>query len=182
MKIPRSSLYSSIFGLTMAVIMALITSSVLAEMPQITNGRINQPPPGASVAAGYFTITNPGDSDLVITGASSKTIGRVEVHLSYVKDDVAFMRKQNEVVIEAGQTLSFEHGSFHLMLMEISTPLEAGQVIDVVLDTSSGPIPVKLPVASPGLKNRQQGNEKMAPMLHHNAEGGAMDHGNMKSN
>ena len=131
-----------------AIVMSLSFASAFAEMPQITDAQINLPPPGVTVAAGYFTISNPGKTDLIITSASSDTqaVGKIEIHLSSINNDVMIMRKQDEVIVKAGQSLNFEHGGYHLMLMGISTPLKSGQSIDVQLATSAGSISLLLPV------------------------------------
>jgi|GEM_PF-2731170 len=83
----------------------LLPSIALAELPVISDARIVQPPPGTPVAGGFFTVTNPGDEDLVLTSVSSEDIAKVELHLSAVIDDVATMKEQDEIVIPAGQTL-----------------------------------------------------------------------------
>lgn len=133
--------------------LCIASGRVLAELPQVSNARIVQPPPGARVAAGYFTITNTTDDALVITGASSRSVGKVELHLSFIENDVARMEQQASITVPAGESLEFRQGSYHLMMMGLSEPLISGTTVNVTLDTSAGSLPVQLPVISPDASN-----------------------------
>lgn len=83
---------------------------------------INQPVPGARMAAGYLTLTNYSDQPVVITGASSPDFGKVEIHETRIEDGISRMAALESVTIDAGQAVRFEPGGKHLMLMRpIST-------------------------------------------------------------
>lgn len=141
MNILKKAIFASIISIG-------INSSLLAELPQISDARVMQPPPGANVAAAYFTISNPGAEPLDITDAQSDIAKRVEVHLSFVENDVAKMQKQASVTIDAGQSLEFKHGSYHVMFMGLHQDLIAGESLDLVLTTSAGDISVNVPIIS----------------------------------
>lgn len=132
------------------LVLPFASTTVLAELPQVSDAHIVQPPPGAPVAGGYLTIANTSDDDLILTGASSEDVARIEVHLSRIVDDVATMEHQERLVVPAGSTLEFTHGSYHLMLMGLVSPLAPGDEIKIILESSAGPIPVLLPVVAPG--------------------------------
>lgn len=125
-----------------------ISVSVLAELPQISDARVVQPPPGAKVAAAYFTISNPSAEPLAIIDADSDIAKQVEVHLSFVENDVAKMEKQESVIVAAGESLEFKHGSYHVMFMGLNQNLVAGESLDLVLNTSAGDIQVSVPIIS----------------------------------
>lgn len=125
-----------------------ISASVLAHMPQIQDARVVQPPPGANVAAAYFTINNHGAEDLILTDAEGDIADQVELHLSFVENDVAKMEKQESIVIPPGQSLEFKHGSYHVMFMGLKQDLVAGESLDIVLNTSAGDIDVTIPIIS----------------------------------
>ena len=150
-----------------------------AELPAISEARIIQPPPGAKVAAGYFTIANPTDKELVITGATSDQVSTIELHLSSVVDDVARMQKQEELIIPAGQSLELKHGSYHLMMMGLVEPLTAGNELDIVMDTSAGPLIVTLPVITPdAAMSMDKMNHDSMDMKHEGHNMDAMDSSN----
>jgi len=133
--------------LSAIVVFGLFASSAaLAELPQISDARVVQPPPGSKVAAAYFTIQNPGSEPLEITDAASDVAKQVEVHLSFVENDVAKMEKQESVTVDAGSSLEFKHGSYHVMFMGLHEPLQAGNSLDLVLNTSAGDLQVSVPI------------------------------------
>lgn len=141
---------------------ALLTlGTAHAELPVIKDARIIQPPPGSKVAAAYFTISNTADEPLIITGASSEVIPMVEVHLSFVENDVAKMEEQESVTVEAGDSLEFKHGSYHIMLMGLKESLSAGSDIPVVLETSAGSIDISVPVITPDAADSMKAHKTM---------------------
>ena len=129
-------------------IMVGMSSVALAELPQISDARVVQPPPGANVAAAYFTIRNTASEPLQITDADSDVAEKVEVHLSSVENDVAKMEKQDSVTVEAGDSLDFKHGSYHVMFMGLNEELTAGNSLDLTLNTSAGDIDISVPIIS----------------------------------
>ena len=130
------------------IIMVGMTSVALAELPQISDARVVQPPPGSDVAAAYFTIRNTASEPLQITGVKSDIAKNVEVHLSFVENDVAKMEEQDSVTVEAGDSLDFKHGSYHVMFMGLNEELTAGNSFDLTLNTSAGDIDISVPIIS----------------------------------
>lgn len=121
----------------------------LAELPQISDAHIIQPPPGAKVAAAFFALNNQSEKALSITNVRSEGVTKSELHLSRVVDDVARMEKQDSIVIAPGASLEFKHGSYHVMLMGLEAPLEAGNSLSLVLETNAGPLSVDVPIITP---------------------------------
>lgn len=159
----------------LVVTMLIVPFAVQAEMPQIGEARIDLPPPGAPVAAGYFILVNPDDAALVITGASSARADKVEIHLTTIVDEVARMAHQEQLVVDPGATLTLEHGSYHLMFTGLSTPFEAGEEIAVTLDTSAGPIDIVLPVGS-GIAGKDHSTMKQNDTNHEEMNSENMQH------
>jgi len=143
-------------------------------------------PPGAKVTAGYFKLMNKSAEDLTITGAYSPTISKIEIHLSTIKDDVASMVKQESLIIKAGDSLEFKHGSYHLMLMELSEPLKENDSVDVILITSAGEMLIEMPVKKSVSGKSEHDHGSMAKEDHatmKEGEHGSMakeEHGSMK--
>ena len=149
----------------------LATTLAHAQAPEISSARIVQPPPGAKVAAAYFTVENTSETPLVITGASSSAAKKVEIHLSEVINDVATMTRQESITIEAGSSLDFKHGSYHLMLMGLNAPLSPGTMLTFEIDTSAGVLPIMIPVITP---------DEASSMQSHSMNHDTMDHGSME--
>lgn len=120
------------------------------DYPLIVDPVVNATPPGAKVTAGYFTLINETDKKITITDVVSPTITKVEMHLSKIKDGVASMEKQESISIEPQGQLVFEHGSYHLMLMELTKPLKENDQVDIILTTSVGEMLIEMPVKKLG--------------------------------
>ncbi len=48
------------------------------------------------------------------------------------------MQEVGEIALPAGETVSLEPGGFHVMLLEIASPLELGQKFDLTLTFENG--------------------------------------------
>jgi copper(I)-binding protein len=70
------------------------------------------------MAAGYLRIGNHSGSDIRITRVSSPEYGAVEMHETVVEDGIARMRAIPVLEIANGETVVFERGGKHLMLMQ----------------------------------------------------------------
>ena len=133
----------------LAICGALVSNLAFAELPQVSNARVIQPPPSANVAAAYFDLTNPSDQSLEISGVVSDAADRAELHLSKVENDVAKMVKQDQITLDAGESLAFEQGSYHVMLMGLNEELIAGSSLQITLQTSAGELVITVPVITP---------------------------------
>lgn len=91
---------------------------------------------GEGMTGVFGTLTNPGGTDLVITGAESTAAGMVELH--EVTADGVMQKIQGDVVIPAGGTLELMPGGNHIMLMQMPAPLLAGEDIEVALTFDDG--------------------------------------------
>jgi hypothetical protein len=99
---------------------------------------VREAPPNAEMLAGYFSIMNMSKHNKIIVGASSPQFKNVGLHRSINEGDMAKMVAEKEVEIHAGQTVKFEPGSYHLMLMHPAKRLKAGDTVELTLKFSSG--------------------------------------------
>jgi copper(I)-binding protein len=99
---------------------------------------VREAPPNAKMLAGYFSIMNMSKQDRILIGASSPQFKKVELHRSIMEGGMAKMVAQKKVEIPAGQTVKFEPGSYHLMLMHPVKPLKAGDTVELTLKFSNG--------------------------------------------
>ena len=79
---------------------------------------VTAPGAGMPMAAGYLRIGNRSGSDIRITRVSSPDYGAVEMHETVIEDGVARMRAIPALEIADGETVVFERGGRHLMLMQ----------------------------------------------------------------
>lgn len=95
---------------------------------EITQPWSRATPKGAAVAGGYMSIANKGSTSDRLIGGSSTVAGRFEVHEMSMDQGVMKMRElKNGLEIKPGETMELKPGSYHVMLLDLKRPLEAGQ-------------------------------------------------------
>lgn len=106
--------------------------------PTISDAWVRPVPPAARMTAGYLRVSNPGPGPLVIVGAESPLFGSIEMHGTDMDDGIARMRQHDTVTVEPGDTVSFEPGGLHLMLMQPINGIPASGEVDLVLLLADG--------------------------------------------
>ena len=87
-----------------------------------------------TVAAGYVTIVNTGETDERLIGVRAAGVAKAEVHRTTTGEGgVMRMRPVAVLEIPAGGNLAFEGGGDHLMLTGIATPLKEDEEILLTL-------------------------------------------------
>jgi copper(I)-binding protein len=89
--------------------------------------------PMQDVGAAYFTVTNDGDAEDRLVGATAEIADRTEIHETVIEDGQAEMLPIEAVVIPAGETMAFEPGGYHVMLFDLTETLTVGETISLVL-------------------------------------------------
>jgi len=124
-------------GLCLWCGLSLLTPAVFAAQAcgalQVANAWVRVVP-GAPVAAGYFDLSNAGDTAMTIVALSSPQFGRVHMHESLTGDDgMATMQPVASVTVPAGQSLAFAPGGYHLMMFEPEQELAPGDKVTLQL-------------------------------------------------
>ncbi|MEW9797440.1 copper chaperone PCu(A)C [Alteromonas sp. CYL-A6] len=122
--------------------------------------------PMAPTGAAYFSLTNSGSKPVTLRDVSiSDTVaGEAQIHTTIMKNDMMRMvRITDGLTIESGATLSFEPGSYHIMLMGLKNGLEAGAAFELTLIFDDGTrLPVTVNVTAIGTEQ-----EKSEHQHHH---------------
>lgn len=130
-------------------------------------------PPKARVAGGYMKITNNGSQMDRLVGGAAAFSKRVEIHEMSMENDVMRMRPLPDgLEIAPGATVELKPGSYHMMFMSISEPMQQGAKHTVTLRfEKAGEIDLEIAVESmnAGAKGGMNHGEKM-------------DHSNHKTN
>ncbi|WP_298499033.1 copper chaperone PCu(A)C [uncultured Maritimibacter sp.] len=116
--------------------------------------------PNAPVAGGFMTITNAGDSDDRLIGASSAVAGRMEIHEMAMDGDVMRMRELADgLVLPAGETVTLKPGGYHVMFMDLARPLVEGETVDVTLTfEKAGDVTLPLAIGAPNAEGHGNGH------------------------
>jgi len=138
-----------------SVCSVVLSSGVFAQNAkvgslQIDNAYTRATAPGQQVAGGFMKIENKGAADQLIS-ASSPAAGEVQLHEMAMEGNVMKMRQLKDIPVPAGGAVELKPGGLHLMLMNIKTPLAAGETIPVKLKfAKAGEVEVKFPVNAMG--------------------------------
>ena len=84
------------------------------------------------MTAVYGTITNKTDKEIVFVGGETEIAGLVEVHeMAMIDGQMKMQQIEGGLVIPAGQSAVLEPGGNHLMLMQLTGDVLAGDSISV---------------------------------------------------
>ena len=109
-------------------------------------------PKGAQVAGGFMRITNTGAAPDKLLGGSFPLSKRFEVHEMSVIDGMMKMRPvEGGLAIPPGATVELKPGSYHVMMIDLTQPVEQGAPIKGVLKfEKAGEVSVDYAVAKIG--------------------------------
>jgi periplasmic copper chaperone A len=115
-------------------------SASTASAPHVVveDAWIPQPPPGAEVAAAYFTVRNPGPTSVVLTDVESSVADAAMLHESRERNGQAEMRPVERLTIAPGQRIVLMPGGLHIMLHGLHHPLAVGDRVPLTLRFAGG--------------------------------------------
>jgi periplasmic copper chaperone A len=111
-------------------------------------------PGGAKVGGGYLTIANTGSAPDRLVAVSGDVAGKIDVHEMATTNGVMTMRPvEGGLTIEPGKTVTLAPGGYHLMMMDLKSPLKQGDKVPLTLEfEKAGKVAVTLDVAGVGAK------------------------------
>jgi len=86
---------------------------------------------GQSATGAFMTLTAPDGARLI--GASSPVAGVVEVHEMVMEGSVMKMRAVPAIDLPPGRSVELKPGGYHVMLMDLKRPLQAGERVPLEL-------------------------------------------------
>jgi copper(I)-binding protein len=88
----------------------------------------------SSVSAAYMTLANAGGVGVRLVAAASPVAGVVEIHETQMNGDVMQMRPvEGGIPVLPGEVTQLAPGGLHIMLMQLTEPLEVGQAVWLTL-------------------------------------------------
>lgn len=93
----------------------------------------------SGMTAVFGKLTNTGSQEVVVNSATSDAAGKVEVHEVVDKDGVMVMQpKPGGLVIATGASAALAPGADHIMLMDLTGPIKAGDPVIITLQCADG--------------------------------------------
>ncbi|KLT72548.1 hypothetical protein PL75_07525 [Neisseria arctica] len=109
---------------------------------------------GMSMGGVFMDIENDGKTDDVLTGGSTPVAEKVEIHTHVNDNGVMRMREvEGGLALPKGGEVKLKPGGYHVMLMGLKAPLQAGQKFPLTLNFKNAKsqtvtVEVKNPAAS----------------------------------
>ena len=102
-------------------------SAPAGELITIEDAWVKSADDGMSAAFG--TLVNSGDDDVTVVSVTSDASPMLELHETVENESGEMVMREIEggFVISAGSDLALEPGADHIMLMDLSAPLQAGR-------------------------------------------------------
>lgn len=104
-----------------------------AEKIKITNAWVSEAPPMAKSMAAYMEIKNMTDKSVMLRSITSNNFERSMIHKTEIQNGMAKMSPVSHLVIKPNETIRFEPGKYHLMLVNPQKVLKAGDKVDLTL-------------------------------------------------
>lgn len=136
----------------LGLIFTLSAGAAMAELAykvgqlKIENPYTRSTIPGQKVAGGFMKIENQGAADQLIS-ASSPIAGEMQLHTMSMDGNIMKMREVKTIDVPANGSVDLKPGGLHLMFIDITGPLKAGESVLVKLRfQKAGEVDVKMPV------------------------------------
>lgn len=99
-------------------------------------------------AAAYMELNGGAVDDELVGATVPATIAdRAELHETQMSGGMASMHEVDSIPVPAGGKVMLEPGGFHVMLLDLASPLEVGQKFDITLEfAEAGEITVEATV------------------------------------
>lgn len=98
------------------------------------------PLPGTDAGVAYLRLHNDTAAAVTITGIESDEFDDVEIHETRTVDGMSRMTELDAVSVAAGETIAFEPGGRHIMLMAPTTATRIGARVTLELNGPDGPV------------------------------------------
>jgi len=91
-------------------------------------------------SAAFGVLHNAGDADVVVTGVTTPLTSKVELHETVASADgsMKMQPKAGGFTVPAGGDLTLQPGGDHIMLMDLSAPITAGEDVSLTLQLKDG--------------------------------------------
>ncbi|MET0226913.1 MAG: copper chaperone PCu(A)C [Dokdonella sp.] len=124
-----------LIGGWVALMVALFGAAGVAQAAGklgVTDAWIREAPPGASMLAGYATLTNTGDAPITLLTVQSDVFRMASLHETVIDNGISKMRELHRIELAPGASVSLKPGGKHLMLMQPRQEVHAGDKVEML--------------------------------------------------
>ncbi|MEB2319470.1 MAG: copper chaperone PCu(A)C [Pseudomonadota bacterium] len=120
----------ALFSAFAALLLSLAGAAAYAEVT-VADAWARATVPQQKASGAFMTLTASTDTRLI--GVSSPAAGVAEIHEMKMDGNIMRMNPIDALALPAGKAVELRPGGYHLMLMQLPQPLEAGTEIPVSL-------------------------------------------------
>ena len=136
---PSSPTQGYAFTVLVSLFAAGLSSLAYAqEMLHWKDVWVRSMPPGAQVSAAYGMLMNHSDQTVTLSTVSSEISGSAEMHEVIAEGDQYRMAELESIDIAPHETLIFEAGGRHIMLLDIAAPPIEGENVEICAVSAAG--------------------------------------------
>ncbi|HEX2592733.1 MAG TPA: copper chaperone PCu(A)C [Rhizomicrobium sp.] len=118
------------FEFVLAAAVAAVPLSALAAKVSVTDAWVRALPGNA---AGYFTLTNTGDTAITLTGIKTDACGMAMLHKTSMGGGMASMSMVDTIPLRPHETVKFAPAGYHVMCMSPTAAVKPGAKVTMTL-------------------------------------------------
>lgn len=117
--------------LPLALLALLVATPVFAADVLVEKARMRATAPGQITAMADLTLRS--EKIALLMSVSSPAAESVELHLMTHDNGMMKMREVQEIALPAGRSVSLSEEGYHLMLINLKAPIQAGTTVPLTL-------------------------------------------------
>lgn len=115
----------------LALLLALVASPSLAQVT-VADAWVRGTVTGQKATGAFMQLQSA--SDVALVGVASPVAGIAEIHEMAMDGGMMKMRAVARLPLPAGKPVALKPGGYHLMLMDLKSPLKEGEAVEVTLN------------------------------------------------
>lgn len=127
-----------LIGLSLLLCATLPPTTYADDGIAVQDPYIRLVPPGAPTTGAFMVISNNSAADRKLIRAASPVAKTVELHTHLNENGVMKMRPVPDIEIKAGGRTELKPGSYHVMLIDMTKPLQEGDEVPIDLTFDDG--------------------------------------------
>jgi periplasmic copper chaperone A len=125
----------SSFVRSLLFVAAVATAAGAEAQVTVSGAWVRGTVPGQTATGAYMQLKSADGATVV--GAESLAAGIVEIHEMRMEGNTMRMRGVEQLELPAGRAVELKPGGYHVMLMDLKTPLKKGETVPITLKVRS---------------------------------------------
>ena len=128
---------STALALTFSL-MVNVAADGIADKILVNDPYVRAVPPVVKTSAAFMQFQNSDEVEQFLVSASTPAAAAVELHMHTMDDGVMRMRQIAHIHLPPKQTVALQPGGLHIMLFDLTAPLNLGERVPITLTFEDG--------------------------------------------